>query len=247
VYQRYLQAARIGRINALNAELEELTRLERTIDRKASALRRLRREKSEIRQHLDINRREHEALLAHLDTEIEDGETTLARMRGDEQKLEALVAGLREELESIPALEEQAQSFASLRGTLQWPSSGRLLHQFGAKRESDNQSWQGVLIGTDTGAPVTAVSHGRVAFADWLRGFGLLLIIDHGEGYMSLYGRNQSLFKEVGDWVAAGELIAVVGTSGGEEETGLYFEIRNNGIPMNPARWCQGSLPPDPA
>ena len=94
------------------------------------------------------------------------------------------------------------------------------------------------MIGSREGTDVQAISHGRIAFSDWLRGFGLLIIIDHGDGYMSLYGGNQSLYKEVGDWVGAGEVIASVGNSGGREETGLYFEIRHNGKPTNPLKWC---------
>ena len=115
--------------------------------------------------------------------------------------------------------------------------------RFGTRRKSGNLSWQGVLIGAPQGEAVHAISHGRIAFADWLRGFGLLLIIDHGDGFMSLYGRNQSLFKEVGDWVNAGELIAIVGESGGDDEGGLYFEIRHNGAPRNPGKWCRGATP----
>ena len=86
-----------------------------------------------------------------------------------------------------------------------------------------------------------AISHGRVAYADWLRGYGLLLIIDHGDGYMSLYGHNQVLYKETGEWVEAGDLIASVGNSGGQAHTGLYFEIRHNGKPTNPTQWCRRS------
>ena len=95
------------------------------------------------------------------------------------------------------------------------------------------------MIGAHQGSQVRAISHGRVAFADWLRGFGLLIIIDHGDGYMSLYGHNQSLNMETGDWVEAGEVIATAGNSGGRQKSGLYFEIRHNGKPVNPMRWCR--------
>ncbi len=98
--------------------------------------------------------------------------------------------------------------------------------------------WKGVLVAARPGTPVQAISHGRVAFADWLRGFGLLMIIEHGDGYMSLYGHGESLFKDVGDWVEAGEVIGTVGNSGGREKSGLYFEIRHLGTPVDPVRWC---------
>ena len=102
-----------------------------------------------------------------------------------------------------------------------------------------NLRWQGVLIAAKEGQPVRAVSYGRVAFADWLRGYGMLLIIAHGDGYMSLYGHNQTLYKEVGDWVEAGDVIASAGTSGGDNTSALYFEIRRNGKPTDPSKWCR--------
>jgi septal ring factor EnvC (AmiA/AmiB activator) len=101
--------------------------------------------------------------------------------------------------------------------------------------------WDGVLISAPEGQEVRAVHHGRVAFADWLRGFGLLLIIDHGDGYMTLYGHNQSLFKETGEWVEAGEPVALVGTSGGRARAGVYFGIRHQGRPVDPGAWCRAS------
>ena len=129
--------------------------------------------------------------------------------------------------------------FAQLQGHLRWPSRGRLSTLFGTARKVGKLKWQGVNISAPEGTEVHAISHGRVAYSDWLRGFGLLIIIDHGEGYMSLYGGNQSLFKEVGDWVEAGEVIASVGNSGGHKDSALYFEIRHNGKPTSPLKWCR--------
>ena len=99
--------------------------------------------------------------------------------------------------------------------------------------------WQGIIIKAREGEPVYAISHGRIAYSDWLRGYGLITIIDHGDGYMSLYGHNQTLLKEVGDWVENNEIIATVGSSGGLKQAGLYFEIRHNGKPSNPTHWCK--------
>ena len=120
---------------------------------------------------------------------------------------------------------------------------GRMMHRFGTERGGNGLSWQGVLIGAKSGDSVHAVSHGRVAFAGPLKGFGLLLIVDHGDGYMSLYGRNGRLFKEVGDWVRTSEPVAKVGKGSSDKRTGLYFEIRHNGEPSNPVKWCQGASP----
>ena len=128
--------------------------------------------------------------------------------------------------------------FHTQRGKLQWPLSGRIAANFGSKNEA-GMNWEGVLIEAPIGTPVRAVHAGEVAFAEWMRGFGLLVIIDHGGGYMSLYGYNQTLLKREGERVEAGEVIALVGDSGGRSAPGLYFAIRNKGTPVNPVLWCQ--------
>mgnify|MGYP001246837690 CR=1 FL=1 len=130
--------------------------------------------------------------------------------------------------------------FFQARGYLAWPVSGPLLARYGSPRGEDVRStWDGVLIGAAAGAQVRAIHGGRVVFADWLRGAGLLLIVDHGNGYLSLYGHNQSLLRAPGDIVRAGEPIATVGNSGGQEQAALYFAIRHNGRPSDPAQWCR--------
>lgn len=130
--------------------------------------------------------------------------------------------------------------FAKAKGKLPWPVNGRLVARFGSPRAGDSRStWDGVLIGAHAGSQVHAVHGGRVVFADWLRGAGLLVILDHGNGYLSLYGHNQSLLKDAGDIVKAGEAIATVGTSGGQDTPALYFAIRQQGRPSDPAQWCR--------
>ncbi|MDF2076377.1 murein hydrolase activator EnvC [Ectopseudomonas mendocina] len=130
--------------------------------------------------------------------------------------------------------------FASARGKLPWPVDGRLVARYGTPRGGDARTkWDGVLIGAPAGSQVRAVHGGRVVFADWLRGAGLLVILDHGNGYLSLYGHNQSLLKSAGDVVKAGDPIATVGSSGGQDTSALYFAIRQNGRPSDPAQWCR--------
>jgi septal ring factor EnvC (AmiA/AmiB activator) len=130
--------------------------------------------------------------------------------------------------------------FAKARGQLPWPVNGRLVARYGTPRGGDARTkWDGVLIGAAAGSQVHAVHGGRVVFADWLRGAGLLVILDHGNGYLSLYGHNQSLLKDAGDVVKAGEAIATVGTSGGQDTPALYFAIRQQGRPIDPAQWCR--------
>ncbi|MHB1371021.1 MAG: murein hydrolase activator EnvC family protein, partial [Pseudomonadaceae bacterium] len=130
--------------------------------------------------------------------------------------------------------------FAQAKGKLPWPVDGRLVARYGTPRGGDARTkWDGVLIGAAVGSQVRAVHGGRVVFADWLRGAGLLVILDHGNGYLTLYGHNQSLLKDAGDIVKAGEPIATVGTSGGQEAAALYFAIRQQGRPSDPAQWCR--------
>ncbi|QXH51184.1 murein hydrolase activator EnvC [Pseudomonas fakonensis] len=132
-------------------------------------------------------------------------------------------------------------AFSAARGKLPWPVNGRLLARFGDARGSDARAkWDGVMISASAGTQVRAVHGGRVVFADWLRGAGLLVILDHGNGYLSLYGHNQSLLKSAGDIVKAGEAISTVGDSGGQDNAGLYFAIRQQGRPTDPAQWCRG-------
>ncbi|AXM96999.1 peptidoglycan DD-metalloendopeptidase family protein [Pseudomonas plecoglossicida] len=132
-------------------------------------------------------------------------------------------------------------AFSAARGKLPWPVNGRLLARFGDARGNDVRAkWDGVMIGASPGTQVRAVHGGRVVFADWLRGAGLLVILDHGNGFLSLYGHNQSLLKSAGDIVKAGEAISTVGDSGGQDSSGLYFAIRQQGRPTDPAQWCRG-------
>jgi septal ring factor EnvC (AmiA/AmiB activator) len=119
--------------------------------------------------------------------------------------------------------------------------AGRLAAGFGERREVGDLRWRGAFITAPANRDVHAVAHGRVAFADWLRGFGLLIIIDHGDDYMTLYGHNQSLYKAVGDTVAPGDVIASVGDTGGMDRNGVYFELRHKGEPQNPQNWCAGA------
>lgn len=147
-------------------------------------------------------------------------------------------------VEQGPLVSSSASSYGGpinkARGKLPWPVNGRLMARFGSARGDDSRStWDGVMISATAGSPVKAVHGGRVVFADWLRGAGLLVILDHGDGYLTLYGHNQSLLKNPGDVVQAGEAIATVGSTGGQQTPALYFAIRQQGRPVNPVQWCR--------
>lgn len=238
-YYDYLNKARTERIAALGNNLRELDLVSRELEAEALRLRALREQRAEEKIQLETSRGEREKVLRQLKSELEDKDTHLAGMQRDEQELKRLIRALSEALEDIPAEPGNRKPFGTLKGKLKWPTSGSLLANYGSPRKLGKLTWQGVRIGAASGQEVRTVSHGRVAFADWLRGYGLLMIIDHGDGYMSLYGHNQSLYKETGDWVETGEVIATVGDSGGQANSGLYFEIRKDGRPTDPVRWCR--------
>ncbi|MGL6041172.1 MAG: murein hydrolase activator EnvC family protein, partial [Deefgea sp.] len=139
---------------------------------------------------------------------------------------------------TVPDASQAGVNFASLKGKMRLPAKGEIIGRFGAPR-GEGGTWKGLFIRTNTGEPVHAVASGRIVFADWLRGFGNLMIIDHGNGYMSLYGANESLLKRVGDSVKAGDTIANAGNSGGMADSGVYFEIRQNSRPLDPAAWVK--------
>ncbi len=249
-YYDYFHRARLARMQDINDSLVELRSVETTIQRKTAKLEKTRHEQHSEKAQLEKNRQQRATLLAGLKKQILAKGERLSLMEEDKRRLQRLLDSLATAPQQRPTEAEGGEPelasegsehipFAKLRGRLNWPSHGRLTTRYGSARKVGNLKWQGVNIRAPEGTEVRAISHGRVAFSDWLRGFGLLTIIDHGDGYMSLYGGNQSLFKEVGDWVEAGEVIANVGNSGGHQKSTLYFEIRHNGKPRNPLKWCR--------
>lgn len=237
-YYDYLNRARLERIGAINATLAELVAVKAELASEQEQLQQLRDKVAGEKRELEQNRGRRSALVAKLKAEISTKDQRLARLQADEKELQKLISALGRALEDIPP-DVEGKPFKALKGKLSWPAKGALLSRYGAKRNVGSLTWQGVLIGAPEGQQVRAIAQGRVAFAEWLRGYGLLMIIDHGDGYMSLYGYNQSLYKSVGDWVKAGDIVAAVGSSGGQEQSGLYFEIRHNGKPANPSQWCR--------
>jgi murein hydrolase activator len=183
--------------------------------------------------------KERQAAVHTLNTSIASSNTALQKKKADRKELEALLSAIEEAVDKLE-LPSNYQAFGGAKGKMPWPVKGKFSNRFGKTRNEGGMRWQGVTINAKEGTTVHAIHHGRVVYADWLRGSGLLLIIDHGDGYMSLYAHNQALLKDVGEWVSAGTPISSVGTTGGRERAALYFEIRKNGKPTNPAKWCTG-------
>ncbi|HWP01295.1 MAG TPA: peptidoglycan DD-metalloendopeptidase family protein [Methylococcus sp.] len=234
-YHAYLNRDRHARLKEIEADIVRVQDLQNESLAETGRLESLRERMSRERAELDELTQQRRSVLAKLRLERQDKDMEMARLRQSEQHLEQLLSSLRA-IDASPAVVPERRAFAELRGHLHWPTQGEVVEQFGTSRMSGR--WDGVVIRAPEGAPVKAVSGGRVVFSDWLRGYGLLTIIDHGDGYMTLYAFNQSVYKKVGDWVESGEVIASVGSSGGRWEPGLYFGIREKGRPIDPSLWC---------
>jgi septal ring factor EnvC (AmiA/AmiB activator) len=244
VYHGYFARARGERIQTLQASLQQLHDIELALDEQQTEIGRLRQQQAEKSASLVEQQDSRRQVIVQLQSQMQSRATQLGTLEQDQQRLQKLVQSLTLALQEIPQDDTQYTSLRQLKGKLRWPVVGRITRSFGAKEAQGSLQTRGVQIATQTGVDVRAIARGRVAFSDWLRGFGLLLIIDHGEGYMSLYGQNRSLYKDVGEWVERGETIAAAGDSGGQAGAGLYLELRKNGKPFNPAPWFKGKPQP---
>jgi septal ring factor EnvC (AmiA/AmiB activator) len=234
-YFDYVNRAQLDQIDLLREALTALAGMQQSIDRELGRLAGLETAQRELLENLGRQRDARQALLAEIADRIGGGESRLAELERDRRDLEALLERLSDVLADIPADLGRQHDVQQQRGRLPMPVSGPVRHAFGQNR-AGGLAWQGWLIGAEAGVEVTAVAYGRIAFADWLRGYGLLVIIDHGQGFMSLYGHNESLLQEAGAWVEAGEVISVVGANPGSDQ-GLYFELRKDGKAIDPAQW----------
>ena len=237
-YYDYLNRERIARMQVIRTQLQQLQQTRREIGDEQLKLQNLQARRTAEKESLEKEQQARRLVLEQLNRELSDQGRELSQLEDDEKQLSSLLEGLREALADIPAASSQDKRFAQLQGALQWPVRGQIRHMFGESKIGGLR-WDGVMIAAREGNEVRAVHAGRVAFADWLRGFGLLLILDHGDGFMTLYGHNQSLFKEAGDWVEPGEPVAAVGSTGGRKEDGVYFAIRRHGKAVNPVKWCR--------
>jgi septal ring factor EnvC (AmiA/AmiB activator) len=240
VYYSYFGRARADEIHAIEnnvARLEQLDTELATEDAKLAELeKRQRAQLSEVEQA----RSRRTLVLANLETQSHTRAQNLEKLRSQQAGLEKLLRELREAMAKYPV--DGNDAFAHLRGKLAWPVTGHVVARFGDTR-AGGVKWDGVLVATERGAPVRAVYQGRVIYADWLPGLGLLTIVDHGDGYMSLYGHNERLYKAVGEKVTAGDAIASAGDSGGSSRPVLYFEIRKGGKPVDPRPWFKAGEP----
>jgi septal ring factor EnvC (AmiA/AmiB activator) len=230
----YAAGAQATRVDEVRGRIAELAAVESSLAAEAAKLEALAARQAEETSRLEQARAERAGALAAVERRIEEQGGEKARLETEAATLEDLIAELRKALADLPGAEREP--FTTQKGRLSWPVSGRLLRDFGQPR-GGGMRWRGVLVAAPRGAEVRAAYHGRVAYADWLPGMGLLVIVDHGEGYLSLYGHNEALYKSVGEWVVPGEVLAAAGNSGGNEQTAVYLEIRKGTRPENPHRW----------
>jgi septal ring factor EnvC (AmiA/AmiB activator) len=237
-YYDYFYARRAAQVAAVRDAAAQLDAAETALRVETAELAALQARGDAERADLEGMRDLRRGAVDALATRLREQGQTLAGLRRDETRLQRLLEELRQAVERIPTDRPGGRPFTERRGQLPWPAAGELQARFGEPRPAA-QPWDGVLIATPAGTEVRAVHRGRVAFAEWLRGFGLLLILDHGDGFMSLYGHNDSLLRETGEWVEAGEPVSVVGSSGGAADVGVYFAIRHRGQALDPSAWCR--------
>ena len=234
-YYGYFGRARAERITAIGEHLAHLELLAESIASETEQLRQLEADQAKDVKTLAGARDQRARTLAQVQSKIKNRNDELSKLQREAQALEKLVEELRRAIEEFPELAEQP--FQRVKGKLPWPVKGSPLARFGTLRAGGPLKWQGMVIAADRGTQVRAPYYGRVVYADWLPGLGLLVVLDHGGGYMSLYGYNEQVYRRVGDRVQPGDVLAAVGDASGVGKPGLYFEIRKGRSALNPADW----------
>lgn len=237
-YYEYFSRARNERIVSYLDIIKKIDQLEPEISTAALALADTKTELTNQLQQLKQQKTERNTVLAKLTSSIQSSDTKLSQLRKNRREFESLLEAVEQAVANME-IPSDYQAFAKLKGKMIWPVTGKSENRFGQPRSGGPLRWQGLMIDAREGSTVRAIHHGRVVYADWFRGSGLLLIIDHGDGYMSLYAHNQSLHREVGEWVTTNAIISTVGNSGGQFKFALYFEIRHQGKPSDPRKWCK--------
>jgi septal ring factor EnvC (AmiA/AmiB activator) len=235
-YYEYLSRDTVERLEVFSANLKQLKQTREEVREGRARLAKLEEDVADRQQALTASKSQRQQTLASLKSEISNRLNEREQLEADRQRLEKLLREVEQAIADIPSPNE-SEPFASLKNRLPWPASGNLASSFGSTYADGKMRRSGILVNTPEEAEIKAVHYGRVVFANWLRGFGLMTIVDHGDGYLTLYGHSSSLFTSPGDWVEAGEAIAQAGRTGGTEDPAVYFEIRHNGKPVNPGGW----------
>lgn len=247
-YYQFISRDRAAWLEKLRDSLAALKQTRAAAQTQSAELTSLRAEEAVQRTQLQAEQQSRRNVLGKLSKQLQQQRREISRLRRDEDRLSQLVEKLTAMLEKpksrsifrndeLPDSKFDGKPFGQLRGKLALPVRGDITNRFGSARPESNLPWKGLFLKAPTGQSVKAIAAGRVVFADWLRGFGNLLILDHGDGYMSLYGNNETLYKQVGDELHGGDTLATVGNSGGNENSGLYFELRHKSKALDPVPW----------
>jgi murein hydrolase activator len=247
-YFSYIARNRAAWLENLRGNLDQLNKVSESVQKQSETLAQLRTEQDEQKAKLERDQRERQQVLGKISRQLNQQHHEITRLQHDENRLAKIVSRITEILakprsksvlrsDTLPDNRFDGKPFEQLMGKLALPVKGVISNKFGAARPDSTVLWKGLFIRTASGQPVKAVAAGQVVFADWLRGFGNIIIVDHGNAYMSLYGNNETLYKQVGDKVQGGETIATVGNSGGNSDSGLYFELRHESHPLDPMKW----------
>lgn len=233
-HYQYLNAARIKEIETFKQTIAKLNDIRTQQQVKAEEFTQLTQEQSQQKQILELSKVKQQQTLKALNKKALTGTQRLNKLEREESSLVALL----KKMAAAAKAAENLVGLSKLKRKLNWPVKGRISHSFGSSKQG-YLKWKGVFLTAPVGRQVKTIHSGTILFSDWLNGYGLVSVVDHGDGYMSLYGHNQALLKSVGDRVEAGEPIALVGQSGGQADSGLYFEIRHAGKAVNPKLWCR--------
>ena len=233
-YYQYIARSRAATLKSLRNGLARLKTVTEQVRYKSEEITALQAQEREELQHLERDKHTRQQMLSKIALQLKQQRREIGRLRRNESHLSQL---LEELAHILPDLD--VAPFKSLKGKLVMPVKGKVANRYGTRRPESTLAWTGWFLRASANQPVKAVAAGRVVYADWLRGFGNLLIIDHGRGYMGLYGNNETLYKQAGDTLSAGDTVASVGNSGGNEDSGLYFELRFEGKPFDPGKWVR--------
>ena len=247
-YYQYIVRSRSTLLSSLRDDLSALDAVGIAAQEQRAELSSLRSEQTAQKTTLEKEKLARQRLLSKISLQLRQQRREISRLQRDENRLAQLVEKITAMLiqpkskslfrnDNLPDNRFDGKPFAQLKGVLTLPVRGEITNRFGATRPDSTVQWKGLFVRTSSGQTVKSIAAGQVVFADWLRGFGNLLIIDHGNGYMSLYGYNETLYKDVGDIVRGGDTITTVGNSGGNEDFGLYFELRHKSKPLDPMAW----------
>ncbi len=246
-YYGYISRTRAEDINILRANLERLRTIVDEADKKTTEIISIQTKQAGQKEILEQEEIKYKELLARISKEVAKGQRKIRKLQNDERRLSRLVNKIgnrkdrseKRNKENLPDASLDKEEFKKLKGQLNLPVNGEIVNSFGSPRSKGGVTWKGLFIRASVGIDVKAIADGQVVFADWLRGFGNILIVDHGGDYMSLYGNNKILAKKVGETIHGGDIIATVGNSGGNLNSGLYFELRHKGKPFDPLKWIR--------